>query len=322
MRKGSKQGQRIDGQAVKMTDRRFLDVAEEFLKVKESMGLSEQTLLTYRWNIKYFVQWAGEGVKCSQLTLEFILAYLDHMRERGITNVNTLNTAVQNLSPIIHYARDKGYCPHRYLMPYIRGQITDKKPYTKEELEIILEPPDKTDFVSMRTWAILWTLASTGMRARELRELRIENVDYANMLIHLQTTKNKKPRRIPMSTALFEVLSQWRQIRGVDAAEPDAPFFPTVYGEKMTTTTLSDSVREWTKARGINRTDTGGLHIFRHTFITEAVATGVSPMMLQRITGHSTLKQLGVYYHERVEDMKEVIDTITPSPPRGKKRRF
>lgn len=69
MRKGSKQGKRIDGQAVKMTDRRFLDVCEEFLKVKESMGLSEQTLLTYRWNIKYFIQWAGEDVKCSQLTL-------------------------------------------------------------------------------------------------------------------------------------------------------------------------------------------------------------------------------------------------------------
>lgn len=322
MRKGSKQGPRIDGQAVKMTDRRFLDVTEEFLKLKESMGLSKQTLRTYRWNIKYFIQFAGEDVRCSQLTLEFLLEYMDHMRARGITNPTTLNTAIQNLSPIIHYARDKGYCQHRYLMPFIRGQITDKKPYSKEELEIILAPPDKTDFVSMRTWAILWTLASTGMRARELRELRIENVDYNNMLIHLQQTKNKKPRRIPMSTTLFEVLSQWRQIRGVDAAEPGDPFFPTVYGEKMTTTTLSDSVREWTKARGIDRADTGGLHIFRHSFITNAVATGVSPMMLQRITGHSTMKQLGTYYHERVEDMKEIINTITPSAPKGRKRKF
>ena len=134
--------------------------------------------------------------------------------------------------------------------------------------------------------------------------------------------KLKESRRIPMSSTLFEVLSQWRQVRGVDAAEPDDFFFPTVYGEKMTTTTLSDSVREWTKARGIVRNDTGGLHIFRHTFITEAVATGVSPMMLQRITGHSTMKQLGTYYHERIEDMKEVINTITPSPPKGKKKMF
>lgn len=286
MRKGSKQGKRIDGQAVKMTDRKFLDVAEEFIKVKESMGLSEQTIKTYRWNLKYFIQFTGEDLKCSQLTLELILAYLDSMRERGITNINTLNTAVQNISPIVHYARAKGYCPHQFLMPFVHGQITDKKPYTKEELEVILEPPDKRDFVSMRTWSILWTLASTGMRARELRELRIENVDYSNMLIHLQQTKNKKPRRIPMSTPLFEVLSQWRQVRNVDAAESSDFFFPTVYGDKMTTTTLSDSVREWTKARGIDRDDTGGLHIFRHTFITQAVSTGVSPMMLQRITGH------------------------------------
>lgn len=182
MRKGSKQGKRIDGQAVRMTDRQFLDVADEFLKVKESMGLSEQTIKTYQWNIKYFIRFAGADVKCSQLTLEFLLEYLDDMRARGITNNVTLNTAIQNLSPIIHYARDRGYCPHRYLMPFIRGQVTDKKPYTKEELETILEPPDKRDFTHMRTWAILWTLASTGMRARELRELRIENVDFSNML--------------------------------------------------------------------------------------------------------------------------------------------
>ena len=56
MRKGSKQGKRIDGQAVKMTDRRFLDVADEFLKVKESMGLNEQTIKTYQWNIKYLAK--------------------------------------------------------------------------------------------------------------------------------------------------------------------------------------------------------------------------------------------------------------------------
>lgn len=146
-----------------------------------------------------------------------------------------------------------------------QGSRIDGQPYTPEELDKLLEPPEKSDFKSIRTWAIIWTFASTGIRARELRELRIENVDFQNMLIHLQATKNKKPRRIPMSAALFEVLTIWRDTRRADAAEPGDPFFCTIYGDQMETTTLGDSVREWTQARGIWREHTGGLHIFRHS---------------------------------------------------------
>lgn len=322
MRKGSKQGPRIDGQAGKPQDRPFLEVAEEFFRLKEATGRSEQTMKTYRYQLRYFLEYAGNGIMCSELTLEKLTDYLDFLRGRGIENINTLNTAVQNLSPIIHYAMAKGYCPHRYLMPFVAGQQIDKPPYTDEELAKILAPPDRHDFLHLRTWAIVWTLASTGIRARELRELRIDNVDMHNMLIHLQATKNKKPRRIPMSASLFEVLSEYQQARNTAEAEGDDYYFCTVYGAKMSGSTLSDSVRDWTVERGVNRDDTGGLHIFRHTFVTHAVATGVSPVMLQRITGHSTQQQLSHYYHERVEDMADIINTITPKLKSDKRRKF
>lgn len=322
MRKGSKQGPRIDTQARQPPDPLFSEAAEEFCRVKEAMGRAEQTIKSYRYALRYFLEFAGSTVKCSEITLELLTAYLDHMRERGISNPTTLNTQIHNLSPIVHYTMDKGYNPHRYLMPVVVGQERDKPPYTEEELEKILSPPDRRDFVSVRTWAVVWTLASTGIRARELRELKCENVDRTNMLIHLQQTKNKKPRRIPISVALYEVLTEYDGYRGTATAAPEDPYFCTVYGQKLTTTTLSDSVREWTRAKGVDRDDTGGLHIFRHTFITEAVRTGVSPMMLQRITGHSTMHQLGHYYHERVEDMRQIIDTITPAPKKDRRRKF
>lgn len=322
MRKGSKQGPRIDGQARQPPDPPFKDAAEEFCKIKEATGRAEQTIKSYRYALRYFLDFAGDGIRCSEITLELLTAYIDHLRARGISNPTTLNTQIHNISPIIHYTWDRGYSPHRYLMPVVTGQEKDKPPYTAEELERILSPPDTVDFVHVRTWAIVWTLASTGIRARELRELLVENVDTANMLIHLQQTKNKKPRRIPISSALYSVLLKYDDVRHTADADPDAPYFCTIYGQKMTTTTLSDSVREWTRAKGVDRDDTGGLHIFRHTFITSAVRTGVSPMMLQRITGHSTMHQLGHYYHERVEDMREIIDTITPAPKQDRRRKF
>ena len=322
MRKGSKQGPRIDGQARQPPDPPFQEAAEEFIRVKEATGRAEQTIKSYRYALRYFLDFAGQDVRCSAITLELLTAYLDHMRARGLENPTTLNTQIHNLSPIIHYTWERGYSPHRYLMPVVTGQETDKPPYTAEELERILSPPDVVDFVRIRTWAIVWTLASTGIRARELRELRVENVDTANMLIHLQATKNKKPRRIPISSALYSVLLRYDDVRHTAEADPGDPYYCTVYGQKMTTTTLSDSVREWTRAKGVDRDDTGGLHIFRHTFITEAVRTGVSPVMLQRITGHSTQKQLAHYYHERIEDMREIVERVTPDIKQDRRRKF
>ena len=322
MRKGSKQGPRIDGQARQPPDPPFAEAAEEFCKVKETEGRAEQTIKTYRYHIRYFLDFAGDGVRCSEITRETLTAYLEHLRGRGITNPVTLNTHIGNISPIVHYTWERGYSPHRYLMPVVVGQEKEKPPYTTDELALILSPPDIVDFTHVRTWAIVWTLASTGIRARELRELRIENVDTANMLVHLQATKNKKPRRVPISSALYSVLLKYADVRHPENAEPGDPYFCTVYGQKLTSTTLSDSVREWTRAKGVDRTDTGGLHIFRHTFITEAVRTGVSPMMLQRVTGHSTMQQLGRYYHERVEDMRDVVERVTPEIKQDRRRKF
>lgn len=109
MRKGSKQGARIDGQAVQKLDKPLAEVAEEFIKIKESTGRAPQTIRTYRYQLQYFLEYAGEDVKCSELTLDKLTGYLDNLRGRGITNPVTLNTAIQNLSPVVHYARERGY---------------------------------------------------------------------------------------------------------------------------------------------------------------------------------------------------------------------
>lgn len=69
MRKGSKQGARIDGQAVQKLDEPLVEVAEEFIRIKEETGRAPQTIKTYRYQLRYFLECAGKGVKCSEESL-------------------------------------------------------------------------------------------------------------------------------------------------------------------------------------------------------------------------------------------------------------
>ena len=48
MRKGSRAGPRIDGQAIQKMDKPLAEVAEEFIKIKEVTGRATQTIKTYR----------------------------------------------------------------------------------------------------------------------------------------------------------------------------------------------------------------------------------------------------------------------------------
>lgn len=77
----------------------------------------------------------------------------------------------------------------------------------------MLDKPKKRDFVAIRKWSIIWTLASTGIRARELRKLKIKNVDLVNRIITVNSTKNKKPRNVPISLSFLEVIQEYLQIR-------------------------------------------------------------------------------------------------------------
>lgn len=285
----------------------FKELGEEFLRNAEIRGLSEWTVKSYRYQIGYFLEFAGNNLMCKDINLDLVEDYIFYMKEKkGITNTVTLNSYLQNTSPIIKYGINKRYILNDFKIPFIKGQETFKEIYSDEELKVLLDTPNKKDFITTRTHTIIWVLASTGIRARELRELSIKNVDMINRAITVNETKNKKPRRLPISTSLYDVFIKYMEIRNGDDEDY---LFPTIYNEILAMTSLQDSVKKYCNERGVNKTS---LHLFRHTFITNAVNQNVNPLLLQRITGHSTLKELNKYYNAKTIDLVDVIDGIAP----------
>lgn len=70
----------------------------------------------------------------------------------------------------------KGYILEYFLILFVKGQQKMKEIYTQEELDTLLEKPKKHILLELRTWTIIWTLASTEIMARKLRELQVKNV--------------------------------------------------------------------------------------------------------------------------------------------------
>lgn len=276
-----------------------------FLTNCKLKNLADVTIQGYTTAYKYFVAWLGRNVTCEDITQDLMNEYVLYLKDR-LGKPQTVNSYQFKVSPIIKFGIHRGYIKDNITFTHLVEQEHIKEIYTKEELEIMLKRPESGSFAEFRTWVIIHVLIATGIRATELRELKIGNVDLVNRLLNLEHTKNRKPRMIPIPSSLYAILQEYLLARG---GTPSECLFCNIYGEPLPRTTLQQSVTKYCKKRGLTRYS---LHLFRHTFITESVKSGMPIVFLKRITGHSSFTQLNRYYQYNPTDLVDVVDEYNP----------
>ena len=141
------------------SNKTFKSLSDEFIGNAKIRGLSEWTIKTYQYQINYFTEFAGEDLLCKDIHLELLESYLCYLKEKKqISNPSTLNSSMQNISPVIRYGLKKRYILNQFQMPYVKGQETFKDIYTEVELKTLLEAPSSKDFTTIKTYTIIWLI--------------------------------------------------------------------------------------------------------------------------------------------------------------------
>ena len=182
----------------------FKDLCEMYFKRCEANGISHHTTNGYKNILKYFyeyLQYIGlsEEFYCQDFTAYTFEDFKVHIKQVRKVRDITVNSYIRKLTPMLSYAMELGYI-EKFPYSYVKYQEVFKDIYTEEELRLLLKKPSGKDttnrFAEFRNWAIINFLLGTGVRALELRELKISSVDLKEGLINLSNTKNKKPRQI------------------------------------------------------------------------------------------------------------------------------
>lgn len=261
MNRGEIVGKRSFGKNLAQERKLYSELYKEFVNQLKIKGRAEQTLISYHYHNKYFMDFLGEDVYCDSITLSTLEDYISYIQDKKkIENGTTINSYLRNVSPVIKYGIRKGYILKDFAIPEVTVQETFKEIYTKDEL-------------------------------------KVKSVDLLNRTIVLNSTKNKKARIVPISSSFLEVIEEYLNMRNGNS---DDYLFCSVYNTMLAMSSLQKSVKIFCNERAIDKTS---LHLFRHTFITNAVNKNVSPLILQRITGHSTMKELSRYYNAKTTDI-------------------
>jgi hypothetical protein len=170
-------------------------------------------------------------------------------------------------------------------------------------------------------YPIALTALRTAARQGEIVALAWDAIDWNGGFItirhtavngELQKTKNRKRRRVPMSSKLAAVLLRHKRRAeegALAAGKTLSPWiFPSPTGGLMDPSKLR---REFKAALKKAKTRALTFHSLRHTALTTMAERGVPMAALQRIAGHSSIQITAQYYlHVSPETHQETIRAL------------
>ncbi len=138
---------------------------------------------------------------------------------------------------------------------------------------------------------VLTLIYSAGLRGQEVINLKISDVDFERMTIHIRQTKYKKDRIVPLSPTMAIGLKKY-----LSAENPHIWLFNGKEASgKYSVRGLSWIMRENLKKTSI--TKDLNLHSLRHSYATHLLEEGLNIVTLKELLGHSEITTTMIYLH-------------------------
>ncbi|WP_299590344.1 site-specific integrase [uncultured Tateyamaria sp.] len=139
-----------------------------------------------------------------------------------------------------------------------------------------------------------------GLRASEVTNLKVRDIDSDRMLIHVERGKGGKDRDVMLAPSLLELLRDyWREAR------PQGWLFPGQSRvEPMSPRSLNRAFNSAKRMAGIKKPAT--LHSLRHSFATHLLEADTDVRVIQVLLGHAKLTTTARYTHVATKTLRNV----------------
>lgn len=175
---------------------------------------------------------------------------------------------------------------------------------TEEQLAQLLNSFNNATSIGQRDYAIVICLAKLGLRACEVAQLSLDDIDWREGTLTLARTKGRRERKLPLPSEVGTAIVKYlREGRG---AATDRHLFLSIQGAKpLSSETISRVVADGLKRAGIHIRRKGA-HLLRRTVASHLVQRGVSLKHVADLLGHSSLDTTVVYTKVNLPMLREV----------------
>ena len=182
---------------------------------------------------------------------------------------------------------------------------------SSEEVTKFLEQPSGLEPKTIRDKAMLEVLYATGIRATELIELNVNDVNAS--IGYIRCKKNGEERIIPLGKPSMAALDNYlNTIRNAIAKAGEQALFVNMNGSRMTRQGFWKIVKFYAKSANIEKEITP--HTLRHSFAVHLLENGADIHSIQTMMGHSDISSTQMY--TKVINRK-IKDIYTKAHPRA-----
>lgn len=266
----------------------------------EALGRSYRTVNQYTQSTARFYAWMkAKGVENptpEHINKATLNGWVAHLRKADLA-INSIRHYILGFKAYVSWLSENDLLPGNnnpfdtFAVP--QTEETPKRVLTPEEVRIGVE------FLiarkHLRDAAIVTLIFDSGIRSNEVRTLTWQQVDRQKRVMVLgdaegRKTKNREIRYTGFSVETGKLLLRWRRSRK-HSTEEDL-VFPSRTGNQLSQSALWDLIHDGFQRAGIEGV---GTHSLRHTWASNAIISGVNPMVLKTAGGWKSLEMVEHY---------------------------
>ena len=277
---------------IDIENKEFVDDFSNYLRIDKNY--SSNTVESYMRDLKYFLTYTDKEIL--NITKKDIDNYILHLLPSY--NESSINRIIASIKSFYKYLDIyKGFINVSEDVECLQRKKRLPKYLSIEEVDNLLDIELNTPF-DHRNKAILELMYSTGLRATELINLELNNIDTVNMVVHVYG-KGSKERIVPMSKIAVNYLdlyiNNYRDSLFVKGKPKTDALFLNNHGTKMTRQGLYKIIGKIAKEKNINKEITP--HVLRHSFATHMIECGADIRSVQELLGHENVVTTEIYTH-------------------------
>lgn len=298
-----------------------LDVAiDRYMRhMQIERNMSKNTIDAYRRDLLQFAtSCQGQGVGTD------VTGIADHHISGFLVDLMHADLKPRSMSRKLSAVRGLfGYMRRNEWVETDPSQLVDMPRYTQkipevlslEEVEALIEAPDRTVPEGHRDWVMLELLYDTGLRVTELVGLNMRELDMRQCALRV-VGKGEKQRIIPFGEYAYDALEAYlattrAQLLARTGTAATCPYvFVTRRGSSMTRQAFWKNIKRYAIKADITKDISP--HILRHSFATHMLERGMDLRIVQTLLGHADISTTQVYTHVANARLKQVIEDHHP----------
>ncbi|MGA9097423.1 MAG: tyrosine-type recombinase/integrase [Methanotrichaceae archaeon] len=279
----------VDWSIATTTD--FEPSLKRFHRYLEDQGIRDNTITNYKGNVLRYLKFA----KTDHPSMQDLERFRDFLAEKKLarSTKNQYNYSIRAYHAMLGETIEIKRLEPNNQIPYY---------FDKEDVIKIFSV-----IRNLKHLAMLQTIFYGCLRASELCNIDVPDIDFKNLTIRINNGKGGKDGISLISNECASTLHRYLEAKPKLIIEGREPLFFTDYGHRWKRTEVHRLFAHYKAKAGVEKA--GGIHVFaRHTTATLLIANGADIRIVQKVLRHNDIRTTLRYAHVSDKTKRECYE--------------